>query len=53
MYGTAEKASMCIPTVRKYTNTKLIIKEGYNHCQFLSDSPKEYSEQLSKIINGC
>jgi esterase/lipase len=52
MYGTAEKASMCIPTVRKYTNTKLIIKEGYKHCQFISDFPKEYFEQLKRIMNG-
>lgn len=51
MYGTAEKASMCIPTVRKFTNTRLIIKEGLNHCQFLSDFPKEYSEQLYEIMN--
>jgi esterase/lipase len=52
MYGTAEKASMCIPTIKKYTNTKLIIKKGFKHCQFISDFPKEYSELLCKIIKG-
>lgn len=52
MYGTSEKASMCIPTVKKFTNTELIIKEGFGHCQFISDFPKEYSELLCKIVEN-
>lgn len=50
MYGTKEKARMCIPAVKKYTNTDLILKEGFSHCQFLSDNPKEYSELLCQIV---
>lgn len=46
LYSTNEKAKICIPTVKKYTNCNLIVKEGYAHCGFLSKEPKAYVEML-------
>ncbi len=52
LYGTAEKAAACIPALRNYQNARIILKEGYRHGQFLSESPNEYAELLRKIIHG-
>ncbi|MDD3142331.1 MAG: alpha/beta fold hydrolase [Lachnospiraceae bacterium] len=46
LYGTKEKAKICIPTIRKYKNCKLIIKDGYTHCGFLGKEPKRYVDML-------
>jgi pimeloyl-ACP methyl ester carboxylesterase len=50
MYGTKEKARMSIPKIKKYTNAELITKDGFSHCQFLSDDPQGYVELLYKIM---
>lgn len=47
LYGTKEKASMCIPSLKKYTTCRLLIKEGYHHCEFLSKEPGKYAEMLT------
>lgn len=49
LYGTAEKASMCLPALRKYTNTRLILREGYKHCEFISNYPREYAWLITCI----
>ncbi|MFD3156882.1 alpha/beta fold hydrolase [Haloimpatiens sp. FM7330] len=48
LYGTKEKARVCIPTVKKYKNCNLIIKEGYSHCEFLMKKPVEYVKMLKQ-----
>lgn len=50
LYGTAERAGRCIPDVRKYQNAQVLVKDGYRHGQFLSESPKEYADLLRRII---
>lgn len=48
MYETAEKTSMCIPKIKKYTNCNLIINDRYRHCEFLSKAPELYVKMLTK-----
>lgn len=50
LYGTAEKAGRCIPAVKRYQDAQVIVKDGYRHGQFLSESPKEYADLLRGII---
>lgn len=47
MYGTAEKASMYIPRIKKITNCNLIINDGCRHCEFLSKAPELYAKMLT------
>lgn len=49
IYGTAEKARVCIPTVKKFTNCRLIIKENCGHCEFLAKNPRQYVEMLESV----
>lgn len=46
LYGTKERARICISTVEKYANCNLIIKDGYNHCEFLAKEPQAYVRML-------
>lgn len=46
LYGTKEKAKICVPTISKYENCKLIMKDGYTHCEFLYREPKRYVDML-------
>ena len=46
LYGTKERASMCIPTIKKYKNCRLLIKDGYHHCEFLKQEPEKYAAML-------
>lgn len=47
IYGTAEKAKMCIPTVKAYKNCRLIVKDGYKHCEFLSKETAVYAKMIT------
>lgn len=44
VYGSKEKAGECIPKLKTICNCDIIIKKGYDHCQFLMDDPQEYVE---------
>ena len=46
IYSSKEIASMCIPMLKKYNNSDLIVKKGYSHCEFLAKDPKAYMEIL-------
>ena len=51
LYGTEEKAKVCIPSLKKYTNCRLIVKEGYQHCEFLAKEPDAYARMLKMQDN--
>ncbi|SHK13733.1 hypothetical protein SAMN02745136_01819 [Anaerocolumna jejuensis DSM 15929] len=48
IYSTKEKAKVCIHTVKKFTNCRLIVKDGYKHCEFLYKEPEKYVRMLVK-----
>lgn len=50
LYSTNEKAKVCIPTVKRYTNCNLLIKDGFKHCEFLYKEPKQYASMLVSNI---
>jgi hypothetical protein len=52
IYGSAEEARMCIPTVERFMNTQIIVKKGSKHCRFLGEYPEEYTEVLVRIMSG-
>ena len=50
LYGTKEKASMCIPRLEKFANCQILRKVGYHHCEFLEKEPQNYARLLLDII---
>lgn len=47
MYGTKETARLCMGRLKRYKYTRILMKEGYNHCEYLLENPKEYADMLS------
>lgn len=46
LYGTKEPARFCIPRLKRYKYSHIVMKDGYHHCGFLLANPKEYAQML-------
>lgn len=46
LYGTKEPARLCIFRLKKYKYSRIIKRNGFNHCGYLLSCPKDYAEML-------
>lgn len=51
LYGTKESARLCMFRLKKYKYSRIIKKNGFNHCGYLLSCPKEYAEMLKGNID--
>lgn len=49
LYGSEERAAVCVPEVKKLSGAKVLVREGCGHCQFLSSEPDNYAKLISEI----
>lgn len=48
LYGSKDIAKLCLPRIKKYKNSNLIILDSLNHCEYFMINQEDY---IKKIIN--
>lgn len=46
LYGSKESALKCVHRLKKYKYSRIMKIDGFNHCEYLLSSPKEYAQML-------